>query len=114
MKKAQNKQLQSKTAPVAPPPIWGRLPVHARKAAHRGGIRSSDAVVKGLCVECKKEMWTPDPKRFNVCELCDRLLSDQIRDMQAMRRDKAQGKLVVPSDGGDRFINPLGRSGGLF
>lgn len=89
---------------------WRQLPYGCVKAARNGAVQGNKIHSSLECVECKRPMWTCDPKRENLCEECDYFLRSRNWDMKAQRAKRNNLKPVNPfgeTDTRSNRVNPF-------
>jgi len=75
---------------------WRQLPKGVVKAARNGAVPGFTIVAKMECVECKRPMWTCDPKREDICEEDEYFKRSALWDLRAARAKRNNMKPVNP------------------
>lgn len=91
---------------------WRELPKEAVKAARNGAVTGHTITGKleDGCVNCKRETWTCDAQRENLCEECDYFLRRENRELLIDRAKRNSQKPVNPfteSENRSHGINPF-------
>jgi hypothetical protein len=66
------------------------------KSARNGAVQGHTVIAKMECLECKRPMWTCDPKREDLCEEDDYLLRTRNWELKAERAKRNNMKPVNP------------------
>jgi hypothetical protein len=87
-----------------------RLPHGVLKAARSGAVPGNE--IEGLveCVGCKRNVWSVDVERENLCEFCDFYQRNEIWDMRAARAKRNNMKPINPwaeSEAPSVLFNPF-------
>jgi hypothetical protein len=86
---------------------WNLLPHGVVKSARNGGVPGHTVIARIECLECKRPIWTCDPKREDLCEEDDYLLRSRNWDLRSGRAKRNNLKPLNPFAQSDEKPNKI-------
>lgn len=84
--------------------VFEKMPHWVVKAAKHGAVQSHIIKQKIYCINCKREMWTCDPKLEDTCEECNFVVWMQLTDLKQKRAVVENRTLNNPFAQSDEFV----------